>query len=278
MNDMPILPDRKCGQVKEGALYLGSGMSPSGTYESCTVLAYAHPADVLNARAPVAIGLAATFDNNRAGAFAAPGGSTPAWKNFRRGLGLLDLWGASYYKEAYDALLETRMAGPNRRISPQTLKMVAGQLPIPIFMQHVRGMVSTTHPDGWDGVAEALYKLGDFEYWTNPENRDGWDLAPMVEAQPWRAAESLGRVGDPTYWDHPYTEFLAILTELRDKGKLSKLTRDAQLVFEPGIVGLTWATRVLYVLPEGEDEVPEEYAAYGARPAIGEHDSRASID
>ena len=268
-----VLGNRACGSVKQGGMYAGADMGPGGTYLPCTALVYPHEADSLNDRAPVLIGLDATFGGNYAGAFLAPDNPQP-WKNFQKGVGLMDHWGTTYYKEAWVMLNETKEMGPNRRINLDTLKMIAGHLPYPMFMHHGRAIFQPYHT--WDHVANVLSReeFGQFEYWTEPI-KQGEVSADQVAMWPWRNAESLGRKGDPDFFDHPYCEFLAIVDRLRIANKLRKFMRDAQLAIYPGIVGLTWITKVGYVLCDDEDDVPDNLIEFGVTPALAASDPRA---
>lgn len=269
----PTLGNRKCGTVAQGGMYAGAEMGPGGTYLPCTALVYPHEGNSLNDRAPVIIGLDASFEGSFAGLFLAPSSPAP-WKNIGSGVALLDHWGSSYYPEAWDMLEETQRMGPNRRINRDTLKMISGALPFLMIMHHSRAVFEPYH--NWTHVAQVLSReeFGEFAYWTDPIlNGEIKDIE--VAAWPWRSAESIGRVGDPDYFDHPYTLFLAIAHKLRQERKLGKFLQQASLNIRPGAVGATWITRVSYVLCDDENDVPDDLIEFGVTPAYAESDPRA---
>lgn len=268
---MKVLPNRKCGRVKQG-LYAVGEMSSAGSLLPFTALVAPIPAEISNPRVAQRVGIAETL---LAGA-----GLQPARGESFAGLpsvGVADLWGKSAgYETVWDAIAETRALGISRRIANVPDLVV----PYLVLMMHMDADVYSMQ----EAYATAA-SVWDIEIpeWFEMKRAGGSLLRPFVLnnayslwAQPFLEAKSLGIKDDDDFMYHPYVKLYAAIHELKKAYLYNEFKREFGIYTEQGVFGLSWVTSICYVLGEDETEVPPALAKRGVEAAVGEDDPRAT--
>lgn len=270
---MLVLPNRRCGKVKKGAMYMVSRKSVLGTLLPFTAIASPLPGEVRNPRKPEVIDTSRTLTGLAGLIHVDPHVSFGRFARLPR-VGLADFWGKSAgYVNVWDCIEETQRLGICRRVA----QIPDVPLPCPVLMLHAEAVVDVD----WISVRYWLGGRGirwDFQgvQVLRKYVEDGQPLQDCrtvgVEDQPWREAHSLARKGDDDFMWHPYAKLWEVIPQLKKRRLFGRFREECSVRFEEGIFGLAWITDFAWCLREGEKEVPDHLAAKGVIPAVAEGD------
>ena len=274
---MIVLPDRRCGTVEKGGLYMISRKSIFGTLRPFTALAAPLAAEIANVRRPEVVDIARTLCGVAGLIHLDPHVDFGRFAKLPK-IGLADFWGkAAGYVNTWDCVEETQRLGVCRRIA----NVPSVPLPCPILMLHAEAVVE---PFNWIAMW----------YWLHDRHGIEWDVQGVqvlrkyvedgqplqdcrvvgVGDQPWREANSLGRAGDDDFMWHPYVGLWHIIPQLRERRLLKKFREECSVRFEEGIFGVSWISDFCLVLEDDQDEVLGHLAVKGVIPALTENDPR----
>ena len=280
MSKINVLPNRRCGTVKQGGLYACGELSPYGTLNAFTALVAAFDSEIANPRAAQAISIPQTLEYLM---LCPPGGNDREYKHLPA-VGFADLWGKCYYPTVWSVIEETMEKGISRHIA----QVPDIPLPAPVLMMHMDAVIEP--PDAPDSPFKHTFTPEDCQYqalepmlaklnvtW---HYANDMGMTPTVRPFKWHddAVPSLGHRGDPTFMDHPYVSLYRAFSDLQDTKKLKKFLKDNKVNQAQGLFGLSWITKYVYVLKDDEDTVPDKFAhaAWAVEPGVGVDDPRAA--
>lgn len=239
-------PTRRCGRLREGGYYLQSEVFAGGTLAAWTWVLGRHvvgerptlyvdvpprAAVLFNPLATLSTGfqiMDTSFEVEEA----------PAHLQHVGYLGVLDHVGSRYYTP-WTFAEECRLLGPSRRVPESLMRRIAPLLPLPVFFAHADVPVFESFPRAQHFLLEfACVGLDEVTFnptWENPT----WGL----------------RRGDVRGEDHFVVSVLRTLDGARQNGTLRGLSDTLRPEVYQIIFGVSWFTRGVYVLRDGEDDL-----------------------
>jgi hypothetical protein len=161
------------------------------------------------------------------------------------GVGIADHVGKKFYTP-FEFALECVERGPSRHLSPQIAKQLAEIVPCPVFFSHDE----IPQPEDEKQLADLLAII-------DPVSSD-----VMIDMFTTWLAPGFGLVtGSPSWTNHPLVQILAALDHLKPKDK-------TEIKHSQALFGVSWITKVAYILEDEEKEVPEDLAEAGIIPAV----------
>lgn len=246
---MKVLTERRCGNVKQGALYAHCDRDRFGTLWPLVALFAPIRAEIANPRSQEEVNVPETIHecfglrNHRSDSR----WGLPLW-------GLADQWGSTYYPTPWDVMQEILEMGVNRRMNKSLVKriMTTQTFPFPMLVMHKSGgLVLPTEQTDLLGLHSRPWLLGAYP-----------DDAPL-----WKG---MGHTDYTNNLNHPLLEYYKQWAKSGPKwpGKHGYRTY-------PAVIGLTPITSIRYTLKDNEEEVPEDLKELGVLPALSNVDRRA---
>jgi len=253
-SDFPVvIPERGCGDVREGGFYASSTFRPGGRWGAWTWLLgdmgeFSLTITPDNPRQPSLINFPASLLHNRlvqdrvelsAERFSLldlDGGKAKLNLNRLPIVGLIDQVGSDYYTPMSFAA-ETKLLGPHRRLSQEMAMVLAPRCPLPIVFVHKH--IPFVALDDVTDVSRMYNASNDPSY--PVLSSEQCMRRPSFALSNWgiRSADDNGR----NSWALPLLSAVD-----KHKGKAEGVT------YQPGIFGVSVITQIEYVAKPGDSE------------------------